>query len=210
MLDFSKYIPDSVRRWTAPRPEKQKPHAEHKPKPVSVAEFVRMDGTEGDRRTRLIKTSEEQIGESTVRERFTIQADIGIDDEGGRAFEAVGDRTAQFNTKDRIIYFEDTHIENELRGSGLGTDSYKAFIEYANRRARELDLKAGRETQEPWTVTTAPENPITRHQFEKFFRAENMGFLMVGTLRTLEEIETEERLEAARKRIEEITGRKAA
>lgn len=210
MLDFGKYIPESVRRWMAPSEKKAEPAPERAPEPVAVAEYVRTDGTEGDRRTRIMKTSEETLSRDSVRERFLIQADVGVNDAGDRAFDTVGKRTAQFNRKERIVYFEDTSIGDEFRGSGLGTDSYKAFIDYANRRAREIDIAEGRDPKEPWSVLTAPESPITRHQFEKFFHARDQGLVMVGKLRSLEAIETEEKLAEARKRIEEITARKAA
>lgn len=224
-MGIEQYLPDSVRNWIRPNREKRESQTtdqapersgtvslseiEANPERYVVAEYSRVseDGTE--RNVRLLKSSETQ-GDVSTKEGFILQADVGKNEDGMPKYETIGVRAAQFNKDDRRVYFETTQINEKYRGGGLGTDTYKAFIDYANKRAKEIDGQSGNTSKEPWSVMTAPESPVTRHQFEKFFQAKDQGMVMVGTLRTLDSIETEERLNNVRDRIEKITSKRAA
>ncbi|MFH1711705.1 MAG: hypothetical protein ABH846_00505 [Patescibacteria group bacterium] len=214
MPDISRYIPENVKSWFAPKkelgPQRDQnqeedlaveqsaevdvspEELEKNPEAYSVSEYVRKNDDGTERRTRLLKNRSEQTDDE-IYEEFAIQADDQDAD-----FETVGDRTLFIYPKERKIEFDTINI-SKRKGEGLATDSYKAMIEYLNDRVQEL----GDDSDEPWTVEMTAFSPATEHLFRRMFNAEKSGpkdfETMTGTLRSLDDIERDEQLEIARR-----------
>lgn len=203
--------------WKAPKSEQpQTPthEKEEADEPELVAEYLGVEASGEDRTVRLLKTKTEQVGQS-AKEHFLIQADVEKDENGTRTFVTIGERTSLFNPQRRLVNFEDMHIDDAYQGQGLGSDAYKAFVSYANRRATELDGLRGSTDKGAWTVTTVAVNPAIESLFKKYFVTpetplKKNGMYLEGVLRPLQEIETEEQLAEAKKEIEKITAEKKA
>ncbi len=164
-----------------------------------MADYVRAmdDGTE--RRLEVERaTSTEKNGK--IHETFLMRVDG----------QEVGDRTIDIDPAGRTVEFAIMNVRKDAQGQKIGQDTYKAMVRYLERRTREIDAELGNSGKEPWKVKTYPMNPITEHLFKKLFHARLEGIDMVGQLRPLEEIETEERIDKVRQDIETITQRKAA
>lgn len=143
-------------------------------------------------------TSDESNGR--IRESFAMR----VDD------KEVGDRTIVIDPASRSVEFTTMNVRGDVQGKKIGQDTYKAMVSYLDRRTREIDAERGTADRGSWKVRTYPMNPVTEHLFRKLFHAKFEGIDMVGQLRPLHEIETEEKLEKVRQDIETITQKKAA